>query len=73
MSTKPCTGVVALSSDVGSVNGSVFLGIGDLHPDVTPFAAPVPMRAGGLVRPLSMAGGLPGAYLPGELNAVCRR
>ena len=28
---------------------------------VTPFAAPVPMRAGGLVRPLSIAGGLPGA------------
>ena len=41
--------------------------------DVTPFAAPVPMRAGGLVRPLSIAGGLPGAYAPGEPNAVCRR
>uniref|UniRef100_UPI0040482E46 hypothetical protein n=1 Tax=Cyanobium sp. TaxID=2164130 RepID=UPI0040482E46 len=25
--------------------------------DVTPFAAPVPMRAGGLIRPLSIAGG----------------
>ena len=41
--------------------------------DVTPFAAPVPMRAGGLVRPLSIAGGLPGACAPGEPNAVCRR
>ena len=27
---------------------------------MTPFAAPVPMRASGLVRPLSIAGGLPG-------------
>jgi hypothetical protein len=41
--------------------------------DVTPFAYPVLMRAGGLVRPLSIAGGLPGAYAPGEPNAVCRR
>ena len=41
--------------------------------DVTPLAAPVPMRAGGLVRPLSIAGGLPGACAPGEPNAVCRR
>jgi len=41
--------------------------------DVTPSAAPVPMRAGGLVRPLSIAGGLPGACAPGEPNAVCRR
>ena len=46
------------------------------HPDpvdVTPFAAPVLMRAGGLVRPLSIAGGFPGACAPGEPNAVCRR
>ncbi|MDH4406876.1 MAG: DUF2075 domain-containing protein, partial [Cyanobium sp. D14.bin.5] len=41
--------------------------------DVTPFAAPVLMRAGGLVRPLSIAGGFPGACAPGEPNAVCRR
>jgi predicted MFS family arabinose efflux permease len=42
-------------------------------PDVTPFAAPVPMRADGVIKPLSIAGGLPGAYAPGEPNAVCRR
>ena len=41
--------------------------------DVTPFAAPVPMRAVGVIRSLSIAGGLPGAYAPGEPNAVCRR
>ena len=40
---------------------------------MTPFAAPVLMRAGGVIRPLSIAGGLPGAYAPGEPNAVCRR
>ena len=34
--------------------------------DVTPFAAPVPMRASGVINPLSIAGGLPGAYAPGE-------
>ena len=26
-----------------------------------------------MIRPLSIAGGLPGAYAPGEPNAVCRR
>ena len=41
--------------------------------DVTPIAAPVPMRASGVIKPLSIAGGLPGAYAPGEPNAVCRR
>jgi len=41
--------------------------------DVTPFAAPVLMRASGVIKPLSIAGGLPGAYAPGEPNAVCRR
>ena len=41
--------------------------------DVTPFAAPVLMRASGVIKPLSIAGGLPGAYVPGEPNAVCRR
>ncbi|MGA1114670.1 MAG: hypothetical protein ACO3TI_06960, partial [Aquiluna sp.] len=53
------------------VDGAVL--VGGIGVDVTPFAAPVPMRAGGLVRPLSIAGGLPGAYAPGEPNAVCRR
>ena len=42
-------------------------------PDVTPIAAPVPMRASGVIKPLSIDGGLPGVYAPGELNAVCRR
>ena len=42
-------------------------------PDVTPIAAPVLMRASGLIKPLSIAGGLPGAYAPGEPNAVFRR
>ena len=41
--------------------------------DVTPIAAPVLMRASGVIKPLSIAGGLPGAYVPGEPNAVCRR
>ena len=41
--------------------------------DVTPIAAPVLMRASGVIKPLSIAGGLPGVYAPGELNAVCRR
>ena len=40
---------------------------------MTLFAAPVPMRASGVINPLSIAGGLPGAYAPGEPNAVCRR
>ena len=26
-----------------------------------------------MIKPLSIAGGLPGAYAPGEPNAVCRR
>jgi len=39
--------------------------------DVTPIRGPVPMRAGGVVRPLSIAGGLPGAYAPGAPSAVC--
>ena len=41
--------------------------------DVTPIPAPVLMRASGVIKPLSIAGGLPGAYAPGEPNAVCRR
>jgi transposase len=41
--------------------------------DVTPFAAPAPLRADGVIKPLSIAGRLPGAYAPGEPNAVCRR
>jgi len=41
--------------------------------DVTPIAAPVPMRASGVIKPLSIDGGLPGVYAPVELNAVCRR
>jgi len=41
--------------------------------DVTPIAAPLPMRAIGLIWPLSIPGVLPGAYTPGELNAVYRR
>jgi hypothetical protein len=39
--------------------------------DVTPICGPVPMRAGGVIKPPSIAGGLPGAYAPGEPNAVC--
>lgn len=38
--------------------------------DVTPFVAPVPMRAVGVIRPFSIAGGIPKAYAPGEPNAV---
>ncbi len=38
--------------------------------DVTRLVAPVLMRAGGVIRPPSIAGGLPGAYAPGEPNAV---
>ena len=43
------------------------------HPprDVTPISGPVPMRAGGVIRPLSIAGRLPGAYAPEEPSAVC--
>ena len=40
---------------------------------MTPIAAPVLMRADGVIKPLSIAGGLPGACAPGEPNAVCRR
>ena len=43
-----------------------------LGAEVPPLTAPAPMRAGGLVRPLSIAEGLPGAYAPGEPNAVYR-
>ena len=39
--------------------------------DVTPISGPVPMRAGGVIKPPSIAGGLPGAYAPGEPSAVC--
>ena len=41
--------------------------------DVTPFAVPVLMRAGGLIRPLAIAGGLLVAYAPGAPNAACKR
>ena len=48
-----------------------------LHPgstgestNVTPISGPVPMRAGGLIMPLFIAGGLPGAYAFGEANSV---
>ena len=41
--------------------------------DMTPFAAPFLLRADGVIKPLSIAGGLPGAYAPGEPNAVYRR
>jgi hypothetical protein len=42
------------------------------HPsDVTPISGPVPMRAGGVIKPPSIAGGLPEAYAPGEPSAVC--
>jgi len=34
---------------------------------------PVSIRASGIIRPLSIAGGLPGAYSPGEPNAISRR
>jgi len=33
--------------------------------DVPAFAAPVLMKANGVIKPLSIAGGLPGAYAPG--------
>ena len=39
---------------------------------MTPISGPVPMRAGRVIRPLSIAGGLPRAYALGEPNAVCR-
>jgi hypothetical protein len=38
--------------------------------DVTLISSPVPMRAGGVFRPLSIAGGLQGADAPGEQNTV---
>ena len=41
--------------------------------DVTTIAAPVLMRASGVIKPLSIAGCPPGAYAPGGPNAVCRR
>ena len=58
-----------------TANGLAYLWIGTTTSttDVTPFAAPVPMRASGVIKPLSIAGGPPGAYAPGEPNAVCRR
>jgi len=31
------------------------------------------MRASGVIKPLSIAGGLPGAYVPGAPNVVCKR
>ncbi len=37
------------------------------------FAVLVPMRPDGVIKPLAIAEGLPGAYAPGEPNAVCRR
>jgi len=40
---------------------------------VTPIPAPVLMRASGVIKPLSIAFGSPGAYAPGEPNAVYRR
>ena len=40
---------------------------------MTPIPAPVLMRASGVIKPLSIVGGLPGAYAPGKPNAVCRR
>ena len=37
--------------------------------DVTPLLAPVLLRAVGVIKPPSIAGGLLGAYAPGEPNA----
>jgi len=39
--------------------------------DVTPISGPVSMRAGGVIKPPSIAGGLPEGYAPGEPSAVC--
>jgi len=39
--------------------------------DVTPMSGPVSMRAGGVIKPPSIAGGLLEAYAPGEPSAVC--
>jgi len=39
--------------------------------DVTPIIGPVPMRAGGVFKPPSIAGGLLEAFAPGEPSAVC--
>jgi clan AA aspartic protease len=47
--------------------GAMVLG----NDDVTPMSGPVPMRAGGVIKPPSIAGGLPEAYAPGEPSAVC--
>ena len=38
---------------------------------MTPISGPVPLRAGGVIRPPSIAGGLPGAHAPEEPSAVC--
>ena len=37
---------------------------------MTPISGPVPMRAGGVIKQPSIAGGLPEAYAPGEPSAV---
>ena len=63
-------GVKPASLEPGSNWGTLIL---DATCDATPFAAPAPLRADGVIKPLSIAGGLPGAYAPGEPNAVCRR
>jgi hypothetical protein len=38
--------------------------------DVTFISGAVPMRAGGVIKPPSIARGIPGAYAPGEPSAV---
>jgi len=37
-----------------------------------PFAAPDLMRASGVIKPLSIAGGLPAAYAPGDFKERCQ-
>ena len=44
--------------------------LGKVLMGVTPISGPVPMRAGGVIKPPSIAGGLSEAYAPGEPSAV---
>ena len=58
----------------GSANGTASVtppnGGGD--PDVSPIISPVPVRAGGMIRLTSIAGGSPGTNPPGVQNSVCK-
>ena len=61
-----------LFNELRKLRNEMAHGLAPMDPsDVTPISGPVPMRAGGVIKPPSIAGGLPGAYAPGEPSAVC--